>query len=259
MGKYQYFLYSSRPTYGATPDFIHRDASPPNGGFQSLYAVTEDTAEALKQAGTTKGFKGVVWSERLWLDFDQQDSARRAERCLREMGYDYLVYDTGNRGLHFGILRNAEPSHLLPLMDKAWVKRHFPDADLSIYTHLHPFRLPGTEHHETGRRKGLVYHSPGSALTLPKFEEEELQLGSIGNGQYNRSGSIFDNFRIAALTTPLSEGTGRHQTLVRLLYALKNHGVEPQMAYWWTCEWNKLLAEPKSIDEIEKAFKSIFI
>lgn len=251
---YSYHLYSNSATYGSSPSFVVSDDIPKEG-FCSLYAVTKETAEAITEAGTTKGFKGVVWSERLWLDFDDQDAAKRAEERLKVMGYDYVCYTTGNRGLHFGILRDNAPSHLLPLFDKTWVKQNFPEADSSIYTHLHPFRIPGTKHEKTGRSKELLYGRRGGTLILPPFRKEEIQIDTFGQ---NLGKSVFDCFFVMANTVPVDSGQ-RHQTMIRLLNALKNDaGVSMDVALWWTSEWNKMLSQPKEDHELEKAVRSIY-
>lgn len=251
---YDYYLYSNSANYGSKPTFVPL-SDIPKEGFMSLYAVTEETATAIKQAGTTKGFKGVVWSERLWLDFDDQDAARRAESKLKEMNYDYVCYTTGNRGLHFGILRDHVPSHLLPFFDKTWVKDNFPEADSSIYTHLHPFRIPGTKHEKTGRVKELLHGRRGSTLVLPPFKKEEIQINSSGQGGGK---SVFDCFYVMANTVPVNAGQ-RHQTMIKLIYALKNDADAPmEAALWWLAEWNKMLSEPKEQHELEKAVRSIY-
>lgn len=251
---YNYFLYSNSANYGSHPSFVPL-ADLPKEGFQSIYAVTAETAAAIKQAGTTKGFKGVVWSERLWIDFDDKDAAGRAETKLKEMNYEYNCYTTGNRGLHFGILRDNSPSHLLPALDKAWVKEHFPEADLSIYTHLHPFRIPGTKHEKTGRPKELLYGRGRGALVLPPLRKEEIQIDTVGQGGGK---SVFDCFFVMANTIPVEAGQ-RHQTMVKLIYALKNDAQAPmEAALWWLLEWNKMLSEPKEHHELEKAIRSVY-
>ena len=251
---YSYYLYSDTANYGAYPNFVSI-SSLPSKGFSSLYAVTKETAEAIEQSGTTKGYKGIVWSERLWLDFDNNESAKRAEERLKVLGYDYVCYTTGNRGLHYGILRSNPPSHLLPSLDKLWVKQNFPEADSSIYTHLHPFRIPGTEHEKTGRKKELLYGRRGGTLILPPFRKEEIQIDSFGQ---DSGKSVFDCFFVMVNTVPVEAGQ-RHQTMIRLIYALKNDaGVPADLALWWVSEWNKMLSQPKEQHELEKAILSIY-
>lgn len=251
---YCYYLYSNSANYGAVPSFLPL-SDLPKEGFMSLYAITKETAKAIEQAATTRGFKGVVWSERLWIDFDDHDAAGRAESKLKEMKYDYVCFTTGNRGLHYGILRDNSPSHILPFLDKAWVKQHFPEADTSIYTHLHPFRIPGTVHEKTGKPKKLLYGRSGGTLVLPPFKKEDIQVGPIGPGGGK---SVFDCFFVMANTVPVEAGQ-RHQTMIKLIYALKNDAQAPmEAAMWWLTEWNKMLSEPKEHHELEKAVRSIY-
>lgn len=254
---YRYVIASSIKSHTAVPHLVDRVEG--LQGFTSLYAVTQETAQAIEQAGTTSHFKGVVWSERLWLDFDSYEAAAAAERRLKEMGYGFHAYDSGGRGVHFGILRDTAPSHLLPAQDKAWATEHFPDTDPSIYSHLHLFRLPGTVHESTGRKKTLVLQVPGPALTHPKWENtyDTRRLShSVSNGSDPRS--VFDHFRVMSNTRPVPVGE-RHASLVRLCYALRDDArLSPFMALWWLGEANKLFDLPKTSEELEQITRSIY-
>lgn len=259
MEDYSYCLYSSGKHYGASPTFIRRDQLP-REGFTSLYWVTKETAEAIVAAGTTAGFKGCVWAERLWMDFDSYPAAERAEGRLRGMGYDFIAFDTGGRGAHFGILRSSHPSHLLPVRDKRWVTENFPEADRSIYTHLHPFRLEGTAHEKTGDSKRLVCDVRGSTLELPPFEKEELSIDTSSSGQRGVK-SVFSCYRVMREVTaaPSVKSGERHYALVRLIYALRDDaGVDAMSALYWVLEWNKFLREPKDEQETAKVVQSIY-
>lgn len=265
-GSYCYNLYSPRPDYGSKPTFYHDDKVPATG-FTSLYKVTHETAYAIEQAGTTKGFKGVVWSDKLWLDVDGYDKCEAVEQRLKEMGYEYISYDTGGRGGHFAIVRVNNPSHLLPLQEKQWVQEHFPEADPSIYTHLHPFRLSGTIHSSTGGRKSQVGGASGRALQLPVYSDKKdgnvsaiykCFEGSSGHTGDATPGSIFDNFFIQRNTQEIPKQGERHETLIRLIYALRDAGYSQQVAHWWVSEANKRWAPPKEDHEIEKALQSIY-
>lgn len=252
---YSYRLYSDAANYGITPQFIAGTMGD-REGFASLYAVEEETAKAIYAETTTKQFKGVVWSERLWIDFDSYEAADRAESKLKEMGYDFIAYDTGGRGAHFGILRLTNPSHLLPYKDKAWVKKHFPEADPSIYTHLHPFRLPGTLHAKTGRRKQAVVAVEGKTLILPVYEDQYVVRT---HDHYNGSGrSVFDCFRVMSNSHPVPSGE-RHATLVKLVYALRDDAkVGAGFAFDWAQQVNKQYDEPKAEHELDQIVKSIY-
>jgi hypothetical protein len=247
---YYYYLYSRSKSYGPVPTFLDLSELPTEG-FISLYFVTQTTAAALHEEGTTAGFKGAVWGPRLWVDVDDYTKAGAVESRLRNMGLHFDSYDSGGKGAHFGILRNHAPSHLLPAKDKQWVQRNIPEADLSIYTHLHPFRLEGTHHEDTGRVKVLVASCPGQALTLPPLD---TKIQKVPQGEK----SIFDCFRVMSNISPVSEGE-RHDQLVRLTYALRDDAkVGLYSALWVVDQVNKRFEKPKEYHEIEKIISSIY-
>lgn len=252
---YKYVIHSDRKSYGALPNFVDV-ASNVRQGFISLYQVDSNTAEAVQQTGTTKGFKGVVWSDWLWIDTDSYEAADTTERRLKELELSYVAYDSGGRGAHFGIMRHNTPSHLLPAMDKAWVASTFAPrtVDTSIYTHLHLFRLPGTIHESTGRRKTLVSEHHANILTVPALKEEHVYIPSSNGNMV----SVFDCFRVMANSKPTARGE-RHSQLVTLTYALKDDArTSREAALFWVFEVNKLFSEPKAQEEIEKIVNSIY-
>jgi hypothetical protein len=256
---YSFYLYSSGPHYGVgDPVFLHVSELEGKQGFSSLYGVTESTAKAISAAGTCKGFKGVVWSDKLWLDVDGYDKCEAVEQRLKEMGYEYKAYDTGGRGGHFSIELIPNPSHLLPQQSKQYVQEHFPECDSTIYTHLHPFRLVGTTHSNTGRTKFRVGGEDGKALRLPEYVGRESTRVGGDFGSTTNSASIFDNFFIQRNTQEIPKQGERHAQLVRLCYALRDSGYDINLARWWVSEANKRWAPPKEDHEIEKALSSIY-
>lgn len=238
--KYAYCIHSDAKYHTNPPVFVLRDEA--GVGFTSLYSVTKEDADAITSAGTTAGFKGVVWSERLWLDIDSYEQAEIVENRLKEMGLDYIAFDTGGRGAHFGVARDALPSHLLPAQDRDWAVRHFPECDSSIYTHLHLFRVDGTRHEKGGRNKGLVHRQRGKVLEHGQWERKEAAYGITVNSDYSSSAvsSVFKCFLVMSNSIPTKVGN-RHPTYVRLVNALKNDaGVPLPVARWWLGEVNKM-------------------
>jgi hypothetical protein len=257
--RYNCVIYSTAPHYGPKPSVVRRSELP-SFGYSSLYAITEDSARAIEEAGTTARFAGSVWNERLWLDFDSYEAGRAAEEELNRKGLGYVLYDSGGRGMHFGIRREASPSHLLPYQDKEWAQAHFPSCDPSIYTHLHLFRLPGTIHERTGRRKELVREQAGSVLTLPKWERKNGSRTDINIGDANTDSggvSVFESNRIMANTVPTRNGE-RHPTMMKLMYAMKDHGVVAEAAMWYLGEVNKMAETPKTDEELEHILRSVY-
>jgi len=251
---YCYYVYSPANNYGSKPTFYHRDDLP-GQGYRSLYAVTEADAKAIAAAGTISGFRGTVWEERLWIDVDSYEEAGRLELTLKQRGLDYEAYDSGGKGAHFGILRSSYPSHLLPTRDRTWSSALGLALDTSIYTSLHLFRLPGSTHERTGRKKELVEKQAGKTLILPPHEKPKIRLSS-----YTESGdrSVFDCIRVQSNTIPATLGE-RHAHLVRLTYALRDDAaVDAEKARWWLGEVNKLYEERKTEEELDKIISSIY-
>lgn len=257
MNEYIYHILSDSLYYPKPLEFITGDLLIKRTGFASLYAVTRQDYEALKRTGTIAGFTGNVWSERLWLDIDGYEQAEQVELKLKEMKLDYIAYDSGGKGAHFGILRVHSPSHLLPKKDRAWVTENFPQADSSIYTPLHLFRLPGTMHEKTGRAKEVVTVCQGNSLDLQSTGAVKRPIFQHPKASSVSKGSIFKDARILQSIKEAKLGT-RHKTLVTIAYALKDKGTDYECALWFLGQVNKLFPEAKSEIEVDKIMAGIF-
>jgi len=255
-----YRIGSPTCSIGRPPKFYRTNLLRSSGSsFASVYAVRKEDAEAIQEtAQTAAGFKGVVWSSRLWVDFDTEEGAIQARSLLTKGGYDYVEYTTGGRGAHFGIARDAKPSHVLPALDKQWVKENLAGADLSLYWHLHLIRLPGTVHERTGRTKALVSRQSGKALVLhniPSFEDE-YRPSPMHKG---RQSSIFNVWQVASNLTGSGVNGSRHKQLRDLSLALKSEAnVTLDEARWIVLEVNRGFNEPKPEEEVEKLIKWVY-
>lgn len=249
--RYSYRIGSVSTNYGAGPVFYEmgKEGFPKGVRFGSLYAVTRDDAAAIQEAKTPAHFRGTVWSRRLWLDLDSQEAAGAVRERLLAMKLDYVEYTTGNRGCHLGVLRDSIPSHLLPLQDKAWVKEHAPEADMSIYWALHLFRLPGAIHEKTGKPKRQTAHIPGGALVHAPFQPQSArEAGTIP--PIAPKTPIFGLWGVMSRLGPV-EGGQRHKRLVELAVTLKNEGkLSPQETLWMLGQVNMGYGEPKSFEEL---------
>lgn len=220
----------------------------PNTGFSSLYSITNETAETLQTAGIA-GYKGAVWSPQLALDFDNEEQAMEARRRLSSSGLAYEVWSTGNRGLHFYIDRPHAPAHNLPQIDKVWVKSNFPQADLSIYSNLHMFRVAGARHVKTGRIKTLLERVEGEPLILADQLESQSDTRHLLGPLASRS--IFDDQKVMNWTVPWEDGK-RHEALLNLGLYMKRCGESIEFIARWLYHANLLNAVPKSSDELER-------
>jgi hypothetical protein len=257
---YNYYVHTIIKRHTLPPLFLERSLL--TQGFASLYGVSAADAAAITAAGTTAGFKGVVHNDALWVDVDTFSAADETEKRLKELNLDFTAYTTGNRGAHFAITRDAAPSHLLPAQDKRWVQQHLEGlADLSIYTHLHLFRLPGTRHETGGGEKRLVLTHPGVVLTLPAWKKDEGAYGNSNSDDVLSSadaGSIFRSYRVMSNSVPTKVGN-RHPTFVKLLHALRDDArVSPAVARWWLGEVNKMAEEPRDDAHLDDLVRSIF-
>lgn len=253
---HDYVLYSPTRRY-SMPPCMRMVGELPSSGYTSLYGVTEDTAKALHACGTAAGFKGSVWASRLWVDIDSYETADNVETYLRAIGVNYVAYDSGGKGAHFGILRDTGPSHLLPLQDKAWVTKQIPEADLSIYTHLHLFRLPGTVHEDTGRKKILINSCEGTALVLPPLPRS-IHQPSTTPVMSHGSGSPLTSSRVKYWSRPVLAGK-RHRALLKLAGALRDDaGVGLDVALWWVEEVNRTYAEPKEPEKVTEIVRWVY-
>ena len=256
MDGFEYRVASLTRNLGRPPVFVHnRDLIARGFQFASVYSVREEDARAISQtAGTAAGFKGVIWSQRLWIDFDETAPADRAESFLKQEGLDYVSYDTGNRGRHFGILRHNGPSHTLPAQDKLWAKEFMPGCDLGLYWHLHLLRLPGATHEKTGRKKVCIGRFPtGKALILPPIPGDTEVVESKLPSSPSARESIFKSFEVLSRLGGPDPGTSARRHLVVLAKALANDAqAPPDVALFILLEVNRGLDIPKEDNEIHR-------
>ena len=262
MEDFNYRIGSNTHIIGRPPRFYHNSELLQAGcRFASVYSVRHSDAESISLSSkTAAGFRGIVWSARLWVDFDEEEAATRAIQYLKENDYGFTVYTTGNRGCHIGINRDANPSHTLPAQDKAWVKEHLPGADLSLYWHLHLIRLPGAIHETTGRRKEVREETVGKAIRLPEYTPD-VQNSPEEVHSSEESGERPPLFTVWKVVSNLSGGTpngGRHEQLFNLSIGFKESGVGFERTVWLVQEVNRSFIEPKSIEEVYRIVKWVY-
>lgn len=258
LNDYCYSVYSPTLNYGVVPNFTHVSELAGADGFGSVYLVRKEDAEAIVKTGTTSQFAGVVWNGRLWLDIDDYQTAEVVKERLLQMELGFVMFDSGGKGAHFGIRRDTDPSHLLPQLDKRWVLSHVPEADRSIYTHLHLFRLPGTIHAVTGRPKTLVFSATGSSIDVGQWKGKAVEEAkSVRPFVPSKQTSVFESLRIMGNTVPTTIGN-RHPTMLQAAYALRDKEVDAHVCRWWVGEINKMCEEPKEDWELDKLIDSVY-
>lgn len=250
--KYEYYLFKFQ-VYDTNFLIMHRSELPALG-FSSLYAITKEDAEALVSASTSVQFKGSVWSQTLAIDVDDEEVALVVENRLSEMKLDFTVYSTGNRGKHFYITRPHSPSHILPQIDKEWIKEHFPSCDTSIYSNLHLFRLPGAIHDKTGNRKKLLCSYKGIPLILPDHLTQNDHI--LYKSGKDVTQSIFLDQWVMSQTVPWQDGK-RHEALLNLGVKLRKNGEPIEFIERWLYHANLLHTPPKPQEELDRIIQFV--
>jgi hypothetical protein len=248
---YAWYLWKRRVDV-ADSSFLHI-SDLPELGFASVYAVDEQTATSLQSSQDARGFKGIVWSEKLHIDCDTEEASATVEAGLKKLGLGFEKWTTGNRGAHFSVNREAEPSQTLPLQDKAWVKARFPEADLKLYSHLHLFRRPGNPHDKTGRKKALEAVFTGGTFSHGNSRHTRSQDLPASSGAPIDS-SVFEDEYIMFNSVPQENGK-RHETLCKLAARFAQRGESSEFAFRWLQHVNAMFTEPKSDEEITKVLK----
>ncbi len=175
-------LVAYKENYDSSTRILTYKMLPKEGGFISTYCYDIELYNYHRLNGcSVKGFaatKPVCHSDVVLLDFDDcKDEARKFYTFIKERGYTFRVYDSGNRSIHFHIKRDYIASSLLPKMDKAWVSKYAPKADLSLYSSMHFYRLPNTIHSGTGKKKVLIEEVIGNntVIDYPEISTETFR------------------------------------------------------------------------------------
>lgn len=173
-----------RPTvkrYGP-PRLVPLDTVDNFTGFRSVYAFPPSSVSRIQEANSTKFMQGlVVYSDTLFMDFDDYEPTE-FRQWLKDQGIAYTEWDSGNRSVHFHIEIEPMEGPDVPASQRAWVKEHAPNADVSFYHATGLYRLPRTFHYKNpGHCKTLVDMNPGHRLVIPMAERSELsyQVGEL--------------------------------------------------------------------------------
>ena len=140
-------------------------------GFQSVFGIPTEEAQKNSERGSSAGSTYPVYCDTLLLDFDDcPDKAALAEEYFKNVGAAYLKFDSGNRSVHFHVAIEPMCGVAVPGSIKQWVTANMEGADTSFYHNQGMYRLPGTVHRKTGRKKLLLDRASGGRLIIPMLE-----------------------------------------------------------------------------------------
>lgn len=141
-------------------------------GFRSVYGYGEEAIKHIKDTGSTAGLiSAPVYSDLLLVDFDDQPEAAHAmAESLKE--YDFVKFDSGGRSIHLHVRITPMVGPDVPSIQKEWVRKYYPLADLSIYRTSGMYRMAGTYHEKNaGRFKKVIdTNFTGKSLYIDKVE-----------------------------------------------------------------------------------------
>lgn len=182
-------------------------------GFQSVFGIPLEEAEKNTVRGSSAKSTYPVYCDTLLLDFDDcPDKAALAEEYLKQAKVAFLKFDSGNRSIHLHAAIEPMCGVAVPGSIKQWVSANMEGADTSFYHNQGMFRLPGTVHRKTGRKKLLLERVDGHRLIIPVLELRRYERGVGRDGEVaDTFGSILE--KMAYLTHfPPSPGN-RHMSL----------------------------------------------
>jgi hypothetical protein len=164
------------------PFFVRLGSEHGYQGFRSVYAYPSDIKSLIEGTGNMTGLGSLpVYSDMLFLDFDNIDPADTVMHLYDE-GIGFTIWTSGNRSVHLHVAIEPMLGPHVPYSQRVWVEQHAPGADLSFYHHSGQFRLNGTPHEKTGKRKALISDRPGDLLTIPVVERPALKAKCEGAG-----------------------------------------------------------------------------
>lgn len=146
-------------------------------GFRSIVAYDEDTANMIREMGSTANLRGLpVYADTLFIDFDGHDPKEFRE-WLQGSGLGFTEWNSGNRSVHHHIPLEPIFGAWVTVAMKQWIRQHAPTADISFYHNGGQYRLPGTYHAKRpGQRKTLVAEQSGDRLVLQQPKETPLMF-----------------------------------------------------------------------------------
>jgi hypothetical protein len=211
-------------------------------GFRSAFAFPEDVAEFIREGSSTRDIQGLsVYSDMLFVDFDNQDSTTFREFLLHE-GLSFTQWDSGHRSQHYHVALQAMEGPWVPLAQKNWTKAHAPTADISFLHAAGMYRLPRTYHAKTGKQKELIEDHAGKLLVIPPPNVKEFKLSVINTEKSEED--------LLALLCQRATVGGRSMHLFKIAATSAELGHTPDSALEALRYWNANFAERPHSDSV---------
>lgn len=227
-------------------------------GYRSVYGFDDVACSYFLEIGRVKDSRGFnVFADEILIDFDDAlEDAEKFYHILLEMGISFDVYDSGGRSIHYHIPHQEIWSPNLPRSHKTWVQQFNLKADLSIYQHGRIFRLPGTIHEKTYRKKALLE----SIKTDKILNLDLVESPIIVNTTINDNEGIFAlNSLLDRVCNKPPENGNRNNTFFILACTLADGGFSKMFCYELLVKINnELLEEPLPSSELEVLINNVY-
>lgn len=248
------------PTHGTPPKLVPMSEAFNHTGYMSVYAYSEEVkrwiednySEKWKCMGSVVGLvasQQPVYTDRLLVDFDvnPEEDAKKLTADLREIGVQYSVWSSGGRSFHVHIHCVGKEDWRVPNSQLAWI-RGWADSrgatiDPTVYHGVSLFRLPGTVHSKTGKKKELIDFFEGSML-----DYDLVETAAPGKPPENSTEALVMLWRL--LLTRLGEG-GRQFHVYKIVSHAVRLGWGEKQIMDHLLYWNNNLDMPLTVAQLE--------
>lgn len=224
------------------------------GGHLSIYGYDESLPRYFNDNNTLDRFSSsspTAFSEVFYADFDdKKEEARGFYKFCKENNYNFKVFDSGNRSIHFHVYRTHTASAFLPYSDKVYASKNIKGCDTAIYRHGATLRMENTIHTKTDKKKVLLEHHLGTNKIDIPITEPELVIREI---EQSKVGSIFNEFIIQSSIGGLVTGS-RNRTMYQIIKVLKEYGKSKEFIVEFCNEVNKISNPPLNDFELQTLF-----
>lgn len=230
-------------------------------GYRSVYGFDEGTSLIVRARKHSRDFHQFpLYAEWLLVDFDDQpEEAMKLKNFLVENDIQYGLYDSGNRSYHFHIPHEPKFSKDLPYSHLKLLERmglNMSKVDTSIYRPNSIFRLTGTRHTKTGKKKVLLEeNTTGVLLDFDLVETPPKHFGDTGEGEKDLF--YLANSILQFEVDPPLEGN-RYPTLFALGCACKDSGLSESATFEILSKFNESFDDPKCESEVKRATRGAF-
>lgn len=224
------------------------------GGHLSIYGYDTSLPNYYEKEKTCDKFSTTfptAFSEVFYVDFDdKKEEAREFYKFCKSNDFNFKVFDSGNRSIHFHVSRVHIASPFLPYSDKVYAKKNIQGCDTSIYRHGATLRMENTVHTKTDKKKILLEHHKGSNKIEIPITEPDLVIREV---EQTKTGSIFNEFIILTSTGGLVTGS-RNKNMYQIIKKLKEYGKSNEFIIEFCKEVNKISNPPLNDFDLQTLF-----